>query len=97
MEFIGGVATGMFIMCIIVAQLEKRIRNNNYFINYNDVTDEYELIDYNKEKWENRVVFKASRKDLVEARYKWIIERREGTPKKLSKSEKHISKFHGIY
>ena len=97
MEFIGGVATGMFIMCIIVAQLEKRIRNNNYFINYNDVTDEYELIDYNKEKWENRVVFKASRKDLVEARYKWIIERREGTPKKLSKTEKHISKFHGIY
>lgn len=97
MDFIGGVAVGMFIMCIIVAQLEKRIRNNNYFINYNDVTDEYELIDYNKEKWENRVVFKASRKDLVEARYKWIIERREGTPKKLSKSEKHISKFHGIY
>lgn len=85
MEFIGGVATGMFIMCIIVAQLEKRIRNNNYFIKYNDVTDEYELIDYNKEKWENRVVFKASRKDLVEARYKWIMERREGTPKKLSK------------
>lgn len=97
MEFIGGVATGMFIMCIIVAQLEKRIRNNNYFINYNDVTDEYELIDYNKEKWENRVVFKASEKDLVEARYKRIIERREGTPKKLSKSDKHISKFHGIY
>ena len=85
MEFIGGIATGMFIMCIIVAQLEKRIRNNNYFIKYNDVTDEYELIDYNKEKWENRVVFKASRKDLVEARYKWIMERREGTPKKLSK------------
>ena len=92
MEFIGGIATGMFIMCIIVAQLEKRIRNNNYFIKYNDVTDEYELIDYNKEKWENRVVFKASKKELVEARYKWIIERREGTPKKLSKSEKHISK-----
>ena len=85
MEFIGGVAVGMFIMCIVVAQLEKRIRNNNYFIKYNDVTDEYELIDYNKEKWENRVVFKASRKDLVEARYKWIMERREGTPKKLSK------------
>ena len=97
MEFIGGVATGMLIMCIIVAQLEKRIRNNNYFINYNDITDEYELIDYNKEKWENRVVFKASEKDLVEARYKRIIERREGTPKKLSKTEKHISKFHGIY
>ena len=85
----------MFIMCIVVAQLEKRIRNNNYFINYNDITDEYELIDYNKEKWENRVVFKASEKDLVEARYKRIVERR--TPKKLSKSEKHISKFHGIY
>ena len=97
MEFIGGVAAGMFIMCIVVAQLEKRIRNNNYFINYNDVTDEYELIDYNKEKWENRVIFKASEKNLVEARYKLIIERREGTPKKLSKSEKHISKFHGIY
>lgn len=97
MDFIGGVAVGMFIMCIVVAQLEKRIRNNNYFINYNDVTDEYELIDYNKEKWENRVVFKASEKYLVEARYKRIIERREGTPKKLSKSEKHISKFHGIY
>lgn len=93
MEFIGGIAVGMFIMCIIVAILEKRIRNNNYFINYNDVTDEYELIDYNKEKWENRVVFKASEKELVEARYKLIIERREGTPKKLSKSEKHISKF----
>ena len=97
MEFIGGVAAGMFIMCIVVAQLEKRIRNNNYFINYNDVTDEYELIDYNKEKWENRVVFKASEKDLVEARYKLIIERREGTPKKLSKSKKHISKFRCIH
>ena len=81
---------GVLIMCIIVPQLEKRIRNNNYFINYNDVTDEYELIDYNKEKWENKVVFKASEKDLVEARYKRIMERREGTPKKLSKSEKHI-------
>lgn len=97
MEFIGGIAVGMFIMCIIVAQLEKRIRNNNYFINYNDVTDEYELIDYNKEKWENRVIFKASEKELVEARYKLIMERREGTPKKLSKSDKHISKLHGIY
>ena len=97
MDFIGGIAVGMFIMCIIAAQLEKRIRNNNYFINYNDVTDEYELIDYNKEIWENRVIFKASTKELVEARYKLIMERREGTPKKLSKSEKHISKFHGIY
>ena len=97
MEFIGGIAVGMFIMCIIVAQLEKRIKNNNYFIIYNDVTDEYELIDYNKEKWENKVIFKASEKEFVEAKYKLIMERREGTPKKLSKSEKHISKLHGIY
>ena len=97
MEFIGGMAVGMFIMCIIVAQLEKRIRNNNYFIEYNDVTDEYELIDHNKEKWENRVVFKATSKEAVEHRYKWILERREGTPKKLSKSKEYISKFRCIH
>ena len=93
MEFIGGIAVGMLIMCIIVVIFEKIIRNNNYFINYNDVTDEYELIDYNKEKWENRVIFNASEKDLVEARYKRIIERREGTPKKMSKSPEKVSKF----
>lgn len=93
MEFIGGIAVGMFIMCIVVAQLEKRENKKNYYIVYNDVTDEYELIDYNKEKWENRVIFKASEKKFVEARYKWIIERREGTPKKLSKSPEKVSKF----
>ena len=93
MEFIGGIAVGMFIMCIVVAQLEKRENKKNYYIVYNDITDEYELIDYNKEKWENRVIFKASEKKFVEARYKWIIERREGTPKKLSKSPEKVSKF----
>ena len=93
MEFIGGIAVGMFIMCIVVAQLEKRENKKNYYIVYNDVTDEYELIAYNKEKWENRVIFKASEKKFVEARYKWIIERREGTPKKLSKSPEKVSKF----
>lgn len=85
MEFIGGVAVGMFIMCIIVAQLEKRIRNNNYFIKYNDVTDEYELIDYNKEKWENRVVFKSPQKKEVDDRYNYIMERQKNMPIKLSK------------
>lgn len=85
MEFIGGIAAGMFIMCIIVAQLEKRIRNNNYFINYNDVTDEYELIDYNKEKWENRVVFKSQQKKEVDDRYNYIMERQKNMPIKLSK------------
>lgn len=85
MDFIGGIAVGILIMCLIVTQLEKRENKKNYYIVYNDVTDEYELIDYNKEKWENRVVFKASKKEFVEARYKWIMERREGTPKKLSK------------
>ena len=97
MEFIGGVAAGMFIMCIIVAQLEKRENKKNYYIVYNDVTDEYELVDYSKCRWESSVIFKPSKKELVEAKYKLIIERREGTPKKLSKTEKHISKFHGIY
>lgn len=85
MDFIGGVAAGMFIMCIIVAILEKRIRNNNYFIQYNDVTDEYELIDYNKEKWENRVVFKSHQKKEVDDRYNYIMERQKNMPIKLSK------------
>ena len=93
MDFIGGIAVGILIMCFIVTQLEKRENKKNYYIVYNDVTDEYELIDYNKEKWENRVVFKSSQKDLVEARYKRIIERREGTPKKLRKSPEKVSKF----
>ena len=93
MEFIGGIAAGILIMCLLVAQLEKRENKKNYYIVYNDVTDEYELVDNNKCRWENSVIFKSDKKELVEARYKLIIERREGTPKKLSKSEKHISKF----
>lgn len=97
MDFIGGIAVGILLMCFIVTQLEKRENKKNYYIVYNDVTDEYELIDYSKCMWENSVIFKSDKKELVEARYKLIIERREGTPKKLSKSEKHISKFHGIY
>ena len=97
MEFIGGIAAGILIMCIIIAQLEKRENKKNYYIVYNDVTDEYELVDYSKWRWESSVLFKSDKKELVEARYKRIIERREGTPKKLSKREKHISKFHGIY
>jgi hypothetical protein len=93
MEFIVGMAVGILLMCFIVTRLEKRENEKNYYIVYNNVTDEYELIDYNKEKWENRVIFKASEKKFVEARYKWIIERREGTPKKLSKSPEKVSKF----
>ena len=97
MEFIGGLVVGILIMCLVVAQLEKRENKKNYYIVYNDVTDEYELVDYSRCRWENSVIFKSDKKELVEARYKLIIERREGTPKKLRKSEKHISKFHGIY
>ena len=92
MEFIGGIAVGILIMCLVVVQLEKRENKKNYYIVYNDITDEYELVDYSKCRWESSVIFKSGKKELVEARYKWIIERREGTPKKLSKSEKHISK-----
>lgn len=97
MDFIVGVLVGIVLMCFIVTQLEKRENKKNYYIVYNDVTDEYELVDYNKCRWENSVIFKSDKKELVEARYKLIMERREGTPKKLSKSEKHISKLHGIY
>ena len=97
MEFIGGIAVGILLMCFIVTQLEKRENKKNYYIVYNDVTDEYELVDYSRHRWESSVIFKSNKKELVEAIYKRIIERREGTPKKLSKSEKHISKFHGIY
>jgi hypothetical protein len=93
MEFIGGIAVGMFIMCIVVAQLEKRENKKNYYIVYNDVTDEYELVDYSKCRWENNVIFKSNKKELVEAKHKLIIERREGTPKKLSKSPEKVSKF----
>ena len=93
MEFIGGIAVGILMMCFIVTQLEKRENKKYYYIVYNDVTDEYELVDKNKCRWESSVIFKSHKKEFVEARYKLIIERREGTPKKLSKSEKHISKF----
>lgn len=93
MEIIVGIAVGMLIMCIIIPQLEKRENKKNYYIEYNDVTDEYELIDYNKSRWENSVIFKADKKELVEARYKRIIERQEGTPQKLNKSPKKVSKF----
>lgn len=93
MEFIVGILVGVLIMCIIVPLLEKREKKENYYIEYNDVTDEYELVDYNKCGWENSVIFKAGKKELVEARYKWIIERREGTPQKLGKSSKKVSKF----
>ena len=87
-DFIGGIFAGMFIMCIIVARLENYWNKTHYYIKYNDITDEYELIDYCKDKWDNRVVFKASTKEIVEARYKWIMERQEGTPVKLSKKFK---------
>jgi hypothetical protein len=93
MEFIVGIAVGVLIMCIIVQQLEKRENKKNYYIEYNDVTDEYELVDHNKCGWEHSVIFKSNKKELVEARYKLIIERREGTPKKLSKSPEKVSKF----
>lgn len=93
MEFIGGIAVGILLMCFIVTQLEKRENKKNYYIVYNDVTDEYELIDYSKSRWETSLIFKSNKKELVEARYKLIIERREGTPKKLSKSSEKVSKF----
>lgn len=93
MEFIVGILVGVLIMCIIVSQLEKRENKKNYYIVYNDVTDEYELVDYSKCRWESSVIFKSDKKELVEARYKLIIERREGTPKKLSKSSEKVSKF----
>ena len=93
MEFIGGLAVGILIMCIIATQLEKIENKKNYYIVYNDVTDEYELVDNNKCRWENSVIFKSDKKELVEERYKLIIERREGTPQKLSKSSKKVSKF----
>lgn len=93
MDFIVGVLVGIVLMCFIVTQLEKRENKKNYYIVYNDVTDEYELVDYNKCRWENSVIFKADKKELVEARYKRIIERQEGTPQKLSKSSKKVSKF----
>lgn len=97
MDFIVGILVGIVLMCFIVTQLEKRENKKNYYIVYNDVTDEYELVDYSKCGWEDSVIFKSNKKELVEARYKLIIERREGTPQKLSKSKKHMSKFHGIY
>lgn len=93
MDFIGGIAVGILLMCFIVTQLEKRENKKNYYIVYNDVTDEYELLDYSKCRWESSVIFKSDKKELVEARYKLIIERREGTPKKLSKSPEKVSKF----
>lgn len=93
MEFIVGMAVGILLMCFIVTQLEKRENKKNYYIVYNDVTDEYELVDYSKCRWESSVIFKSNKKELVEARYKWIIERREGTPKKLSKTPEKVSKF----
>lgn len=93
MEFIGGIAVGILLMCFIVTQLEKRENKKNYYIVYNDVTNEYELVDYSKCGWENSVIFKSDKKELVEARYKLIIERQEGTPQKLSKSPKKVSKF----
>ena len=93
MEFIVGIAVGVLIMCIIVPQLAKRENKKNYYIEYNDVTDEYELVDHNKCGWENSVIFKSDKKELVEARYNLIIKRREGTPKKMSKSPEKVSKF----
>ena len=93
MDFIGGIAVGILLMCFIVTQLEKRENKKNYYIVYNDVADEYELVDYSKCRWENSVIFKSDKKELVEARYKLIIERREGTPKKLSKTPEKVSKF----
>jgi hypothetical protein len=93
MEFIGGIAVGILLMCFIVTQLEKRENKKNYYIVYNDVTDEYELVDYSKCGWESNVIFKSNKKELVEERYKLIIERQEGTPQKLSKSPKKVSKF----
>ena len=93
MEFIVGMAVGILLMCFIVTQLEKRENKKNYYIVYNDITDEYELVDYSKCRWESSVIFKSNKKELVEERYKLIIERREGTPKKLSKSGERISKF----
>lgn len=98
MDFIVGILVGIVLMCFIVTQLEKIENKKNYYIVYNDATDEYELVDYSKCRWESSVIFKSNNKELVEARYKLIIKRREGTPKKLSKTEKHTSKFpHGIY
>lgn len=93
MDFIVGILVGIVLMCFIVTQLEKRENKKNYYIVYNDVTDEYELVDYSKCGWEDSVIFKSNKKELVEARYKLITERREGTPQKLSKSSKKVSKF----
>ena len=73
--------------------MEKRENKKNYYIEYNDVTAEYELIDYSRRGWEHSVIFKSNKKELVDSRYNLIIKRREGTPKKMSISPEKVSKF----
>ena len=80
--YIVGFCVGMLFAFGLVSYFEKRDRKNNYFIYYNDGTDEYELLDYNRR---SLVIFTAKEKHLVEERYNFIMKRREGTPQKLSK------------
>lgn len=82
LTFIAGISIGMLFAFCLVAFFEKREQKNNYFIYYNDGTDEYELLDYTRR---GLVIFTAKEKYLVEERYNLIMKRREGTPQKLSK------------
>lgn len=82
LTFIAGISIGMLFAFCLVAFFEMREQKNNYFIYYNDGTDEYELLDYTRR---GLVIFTAKEKHLVEERYNLIMKRREGTPQKLTK------------
>lgn len=87
-EFIGGLSFGILFTCILFAYLSKLERQKNYFIEYNNVTDEYELRDYNRCGWiESTVIFKHSLKEAVEDRYNYIIEKEKNLPIKLKKKK----------
>jgi hypothetical protein len=92
-EFISGlvigICVGIVFMSILSDYLSKLERKKNYFIEYNNVTDEYELRDYNSFKWwiDYVVIFKHSLKEAVEDRYDYILEKEKNVPIKLKKKK----------
>ena len=89
-DFIGGLSVGVVIMIWLVLYLERRERRLNYYIDYNENEDVYELRDYDKKhSWQSCVIFKARSKEEVREQYEYIAKRKNGIPEKLRKNKKN--------
>lgn len=90
-DFVVGLLLGVVVTVWLVLYLERRERRLNYYIDYNEEEDVYELRDYDRRYsfGSSCVIFKAKTKEEVMEQYEYIAKRKNGIPKKLRKNKKN--------